>query len=142
MGRPDSGRPSVVVHRGLSRGWYFTRRDIPRPHVVVRRLRPGLGRYHGGEHGVGDLEPGASGGMMVSGSVFGQHHGTGLPQEAGRHVFSLPQPGGSGGAQVGGVLEDHPFSPVHPGEKECGSGCLVQTTSGNRVRVDPAPGGV
>ena len=164
LGRPLSGRSSVVVRRGSSRGGSLPDVVFPRPNVLVRRFRSGVGGHSVGLFRVGSLvgrggshvhqcegtPSGREGSSGVSGSVagvvrghlFGQHDSCGLSSQAGRHFLSSSQFSGSEIVEVGGGGADHPPSPVHPGEEECGGGRLVQAASGDWVRMDPSPGGV
>ena len=49
--------------------------------------------------------------------------------------------GGSTTSTLGSLSRDHYRSPVHHGVSECGGGLSESPGSGDRVRVDPSPGG-
>ena len=163
LGPPFSGRSSLVLRKGSSRGGCFSVRSLSRPNVLVRRVRPGLGRYRRGAVHVWSLvggriaslcQPsGVVGGTerssCISGPsaresspcILGQHHNSVLPSASGG-TFSPVFNEVSTVSSLGRAEGDLHSSSVCPRSGQCGSGCSVPPQSGDRGGMDSAPGGL
>ena len=74
-------------------------------------------------------------------AVLRQHHHSSLSSSVGRDVFVRFELHGQGGSPLGGDSSHLSSSPVHHGVVQRHRGRLKSPQSGDRVRVDPSPGG-
>ena len=77
----------------------------------------------------------------VGSAVLRQHHHSSLSSSVGRDVFVRSELHGQGGSPLGGESPHSSSSPVHHGVVQRHRGRLKSPQSGDRVRVDPSPGG-
>ena len=77
----------------------------------------------------------------VGSAVLRQHHHSSLSSSVGRDVFVCFELHGQGGSPLGGESSHSSSSPVHHGVVQRHRGRLKSPQSGDRVRVDPSPGG-
>ena len=162
LGTPFSGRSSLVVRRGLSRGECLSIRSLSRPNILVRRIRPGLERYHRGPVRVGSLvegriaslcQPSGVVGSTERSSCFsgpsvrenscsflGQHHSGVLPSASRWDVLTGPQRSLPTDSSLGRTEVDLHLSSVCSRSEQCGSGCSIPPQSGDRGGMDTAPG--
>ena len=77
----------------------------------------------------------------VGSAVLRQHHHSSLSSSVGRDVFVRSELHGQGGSPLGGESSHSSSSPVHHGVVQRHRGRLKSPQSGDRVRVDPSPGG-
>ena len=77
----------------------------------------------------------------VGSAVLRQHHHSSLSSSVGRDVFVRFELHGQGGSPLGGESSHSSSSPVHHGVVQRHRGRLKSPQSGDRVRVDPSPGG-
>ena len=77
----------------------------------------------------------------VGSAVLQQHHHSRLSSSFGRDVFVHSELHGKRGSPLGGESPHSSPSPVHHGVVQRHRGRLKSPQSGDRVRVDPSPGG-
>ena len=77
----------------------------------------------------------------VGSAVLRQHHHSSLSLSVGRDVFVRSELHGQGGSPLGRESSHSSSSPVHHGVVQRHRGRLKSPQSGDRVRVDPSPGG-
>ena len=77
----------------------------------------------------------------VGSSVLRQHHHSSLPSSFGRDVLVRSERHSKGGSPLGGESPHSSSSPVHHGVVQCHLGRSESPQSGDRVRMDPSPGG-
>ena len=77
----------------------------------------------------------------VGSAVLRHHHHSNLFSSVGRDVFFRSELHGQGGSPLSGESSHSSSSPVHHGVVQRHRGRLKSPQSGDRVRVDPSPGG-
>ena len=77
----------------------------------------------------------------VGSSVLQQHHHSILPSSFGRDVLFHSERHSKGDSPLGGKSPHSSPSPVHHGVIQCHRGWSESPQSGDRVRMDPSPGG-
>ena len=77
----------------------------------------------------------------VGSAVLRQHHHSSLSSSFGKDVFVRSELHGQRGSPLGGESPHSSPSPVHHGVVQRHRGRLKSPQSGDRVRVDPSPGG-
>ena len=77
----------------------------------------------------------------VGSAVLRQHHHSSLSSSVGRDVFVRSELHNQGGSSLGGESSHSSSSPVHHGVVQRHRGRFKSPQSGDRVRVDPSPGG-
>ena len=77
----------------------------------------------------------------VGSSVLRQHHHSSLPSSFGRDVLFHSERHSKGDSPLGGESPHSSSSPVHHGVIQCHRGRSESPQSGDRVRMDPSPGG-
>ena len=77
----------------------------------------------------------------VGSSVLRQHHHSSLPSSFGRDVLFHSERHSKGGSPLGGESPRPSSAPVHHGVVQCRSGRFKSPQSGDRVGMDPSPGG-
>ena len=77
----------------------------------------------------------------VGSAVLRQHHHSSLPSSFGRDVLVRSERHSKGGSPLGGESPHSSSSPVHHGVVQCHRGRSESPQSGDRVRMDPSPGG-
>ena len=80
-------------------------------------------------------------GGHVGSSVLRQHHHSSLSSSFGRNVLFHSEHHSKGGSPLGGESPRPPSSPVHHGVVQCHRGRSKSPQSGDRVGLDPSPGG-
>ena len=78
----------------------------------------------------------SSSSQHLSGSVCGQYHCSGLPEESGRYQICSPETDGSGSAAVGGAPLCHTSSAIYYGPQQRVSGCAISPKSDSGLPVD------
>ena len=150
----NPGRPSLVVKHLQPSACCFPRGGSPRPSLLVKRVRPGVGSASTGPFCFGTLvssgtlpfdQPsgatcGPLGPIPVSspgtgsgcGIVCGQHHCSFVCQEASGDILPSAQSGGLA-SLLGRGVGDHSGSPIHYGGPECDCRLPESSTSGPGV---------
>ena len=77
----------------------------------------------------------------VGSSVLRQHHHSSLPSSFGRDVLFHSERHSKGGSPLGGESPRPSSAPVHHGVVQCHRGRSKSPQSGDRVGMDPSPGG-
>ena len=77
----------------------------------------------------------------VGSSVLRQHHHSSLPSSFGRDVLFHSERHSKGDSPLGGESLHSSSAPVHHGVIQCHRGRSESPQSGDRVRMDPSPGG-
>ena len=80
-------------------------------------------------------------GGHVGSSVLRQHHHSSLSSSFGRDVLFHSERHSKGGSPLGGEASRPPSAPVHHGVVQCHRGRSKSPQSGDRVGMDPSPGG-
>ena len=80
-------------------------------------------------------------GGHVGSSVLRQHHHSSLSSSFGRDVLFHSERHSKGGSPLGGEASRPPSAPVHHGVVQCHRGCSKSPQSGDRVGMNPSPGG-
>ena len=134
-----------------------------RHQLLLGRFRRGLGSPSGRASRLGSLAPpsesslyqheGASGSSarpsglrasnrgQVGSAVLRQHHHSSLSSSVGRDLFVHPELHGKRGSSLGGETTHSSPSPVHHGVVQRHRRRPESPESGDRVRMDPSPGG-
>ena len=153
---------SLVVEGGSAEGGSESLPSSSR-HQLLRRFRRGLGSPSRRTPRLGSLAPPSEGSLHqherassssvrpaglrtsdrghVGSAVLRQHHHSSLSSSVGRDVFVRSELHGQGGSPLGGDSSHSSSSPVHHGVVQRHRGRLKSPQSGDRVRVDPSPGG-
>ena len=77
----------------------------------------------------------------VGSSVLRQHHHSSLPSSFGRDVLFHSERHSKGGSPLSGESPHSSSTPVHSGVVQCHRGRSESPQSGDRVGMDPSPGG-
>ena len=154
---------SLVVESGSADGGCECLPSSSRHQLLLGRFRRGLGSSSRGTPRLGSLAPPSEGSLYqherassssarpaglrtsdrghVGSAVLRQHHHSSLSLSVGRDVFVRSELHGLGGSPLGGESSHSSSSPVHHGVVQRHRGRLKSPQSGDRVRVDPSPGG-
>ena len=154
---------SLVVEAGSAEGGHESLSSSSRHQLLLGRFRRGLGSPSRRAPRLGTLAPpsesslyqheGASGSSArpsglrtsdrghVGSAVLRQHHHSSLSSSVGRDVFVHPELHGQRGSTLGGEPTHSSPSPVHHGVVQRHRRRPESPKSGDRVRVDPSPGG-
>ena len=154
---------SLVVEAGSAEGGRESLSSSSRHQLLLGRFRRGLGSPSRRAPRLGSLAPpsesslyqheGASGSSArpsglrtsdrghVGSAVLRQHHHSSLSSSVGRDVFVHPELHGQRGSTLGGEPTHSSPSPVHHGVVQRHRRRPESPESGDRVRVDPSPGG-
>ena len=154
---------SLVVESGSAEGGRESLPSSSRHQLLLGRFRRGLGSPSRRTPRLGSLAPpsegslyqheGASGSSAqpaglrtsdrghVGSAVLRQHHHNSLSSLVGRDVFVRSELHGQGGSTLGRESSHSSSSPVHHGVVQRHRGLLKSPQSGDRVRMDPSPGG-
>ena len=154
---------SLVVEAGSAEGGREPLSSSSRHQLLLGRFRRGLGSPSRRAPRLGSLAPpsesslyqheGASGSSArpsglrtsdrghVGSAVLRQHHHSSLSSSVGRDVFVHPELHGQRGSTLGGEPTHSSPSPVHHGVVQRHRRRPESPESGDRVRVDPSPGG-
>ena len=154
---------SLVVEAGSAEGGRESLSSSSRHQLLLGRFRRGLGSPSRRAPRLGSLAPpsesslyqheGASGSSArpsglrtsdrghVGSAVLRQHHHSSLSSSVGRDVFVHPELHGQRGSTLGGEPTHSSPSPVHHGVVQRHRRRPESPKSGDRVRVDPSPGG-
>ena len=154
---------SLVVEEGSAEGGREPLSSSSGHQLLLGRFRRGLGSPSRRTPRLGSLAPpsesslyqheGASGSSArpsglrtsdrghVGSTVLRQHHHSSLSSSVGRDVFVHPELHGQRGSPLGGESTHSSPSPVHHGVVQCHRRRPESPKSGDRVRVDPSPGG-
>lgn len=157
----SKARPVMVERQEQTRSRFVTETEEPRPDVVLRRFRRGLGSNIGGSSSVRQLvfiPTGlahkcervegntsslgifrASGGKQKDSSALGQLHSSGVREETRRHSLLLSVRDRKRPAFVGGNQEHRASNSLHPGSSQRKSGYPQQVTPGHSDGMDPPP---
>ena len=165
-GRPVPGLLVSSLSRGSSlvvEGGSESLSSSSRHQLLLGRFRRGLGSPSRRTPRLGSLAPPSEGSLYqherassssawpaglrtsdrghVGSAVLRQHHHSSLSSSVGRDVFVRSELHGQGGSPLGGESSHSSSSPVHHGVVQRHRGRLKSPQSGDRVRVDPSPGG-
>ena len=154
---------SLVVESGSAEGGRESLPSSSRHQLLLGRFRRGLGSPSRRTPRLGSLAPPSEGSLYqherassssarpaglrtsdrghVGSAVLQQHHHSSLSSSVGRDVFVRSELHGQGGSPLGGESSHSSSSPVHHGVVQRHRGRLKSPQSGDRVRVDPSPGG-
>ena len=154
---------SLVVESGSAEGGRESLPSSSRHQLLLGRFRRGLGSPSRRTPRLGSLAPPSEGSFYqherassssarpaglrtsdrghVGSVVLRQHHHSSLSSSVGRDVFVRSELHGQGGSPLGGESSHSSSSPVHHGVVQRHRGRLKSPQSGDRVRVDPSPGG-
>ena len=154
---------SLVVESGSAEGGRESLPSSSRHQLLLGRFRRGLGSPSRRTPRLGSLAPPSEGSLYqherassssarpaglrtsdrghVGSAVLRQHHHSSLSSSVGRDVFVRSELHGQGGSPLGGESSHSSSSPVHHGVVQRHRGRLKSPQSGDRVRVDPSPGG-
>ena len=154
---------SLVVEAGSTEGGRESLSSSSRHQLLLGRFRRGLGSPSGRASRLGSLAPpsesslyqheGASGSSarpsglrasdrgQVGSAVLRQHHHSSLSSSVGRDLFVHPELHGKRGSSLGGETTHSSPSPVHHGVVQRHRRRPESPESGDRVRMDPSPGG-
>ena len=154
---------SLVVEGGSAEGGSESLPSSSRHQLLLGRFRRGLGSPSRRTPRLGSLAPPSEGSLHqherassssarpaglrasdrghVGSAVLRQHHHSSLSSSVGRDVFVRSELHGQGGSPLGGDSSHSSSSPVHHGVVQRHRGRLKSPQSGDRVRVDPSPGG-
>ena len=154
---------SLVVESGSAEGERESLPSSSRHQLLLGRFRRGLGSPSRRTPRLGSLAPPSEGSLYhherassssarpaglrtsdrghVGSAVLRQHHHSSLSLSVGRDVFVGSELHGQGGSPLGGESLHSSSSPVHHGVVQRHRGRLKSPQSGDRVRVDPSPGG-
>ena len=154
---------SLVVEAGSAEGGSESLSSSSRHQLLLGRFRRGLGSPSRRTPRLGSLAPPSEGSLYqherassssarpaglrtsdrghVGSAVLRQHHHSSLSSSVGRDVFVRSEIHGQGGSPLGGESSHSSSSPVHHGVVQRHRGRLKSPQSGDRVRVDPSPGG-
>ena len=152
-----------MVESGSAEGGRESLPSSSRHQLLLGRFRRGLGSRSRRTPRLGSLAPPSEGSLYqherasgssarpaglrtsdrghVGSAVLRQHHHSSLSSSVGRDVFVRSELHGQGGSPLGGESSHSFSSPVHHGVVQRHRGCLKSPQSGDRVRVDPSPGG-
>ena len=152
-----------MVEAGSAEGGRESLSSSSRHQLLLGRFRRGLGSPSGRTSRLGSLAPpsesslyqheGASSSSArpsglrtsdrghVGSAVLRQHHHSSLSSSVGRDVFVHPELHGQRGSSLGGEPTHSSPSPVHHGVVQRHRRRPESPESGDRVRVDPSPGG-
>ena len=154
---------SLVVESGSAEGGRESLPSSSRHQLLLGRFRRGLGSPSRRTPRLGSLAPPSEGSLYqherassssarpaglrasdrghVGSAVLRQHHHSSLSSSVGRDIFVRSELHGQGGSPLGGESSHSSSSPVHHGVVQRHRGRLKSPQSGDRVRVDPSPGG-
>ena len=154
---------SLVVESGSAEGGRESLPSTSRHQLLLGRFRRGLGSPSRRTPRLGSLAPPSEGSLYqherasgssarpaglrtsdrghVGSAVLRQHHHSSLSSSVGRDVFVRSELHGQGGSPLGGESSHSSSSPVHHGVVQRHRRRLKSPQSGDRVRVDPSPGG-
>ena len=154
---------SLVVETGSAEGGREPLPSSSGHQLLLGRFRRGLGSPSRRAPRLGSLAPpsesslyqheGASGSSArpsglrasdrghVGSAVLRQHHHSSLSSSVGRDVFVHPELHGQGGSPLGRESSHSSPSPVHHGVVQRHRRRPKSPKSGDRVRMDPSPGG-
>ena len=154
---------SLVVEGGSAEGGSESLPSSSRHQLLLGCFRCGLGSPSRRTPCLGSLAPPSEGSLYqherassssarpaglrtsdrghVGSAVLRQHHHSSLSLSVGRDVFVRSELHGQGGSPLGGESLHSSSSPVHHGVVQRHRGRLKSPQSGDRVRVDPSPGG-
>ena len=141
---------SLVVESGSAEGRRESLPSSSRHQLLLGRFRRGLGSPSEGslyQHERASSSSARPAGLRTSdrghvgSAVLRQHHHSSLSLSVGRDVFVCSELHGQGGSPLGGESSHSSSSPVHHGVAQRHRGRLKSPQSGDRVRVDPSPGG-
>ena len=154
---------SLVVESGSAEGGRESLPSSSRHQLLLGRFRRRLGSPSRRTPRLGSLAPPSEGSLYqherasgssarpaglrtsdrghVGSAVLRQHHHSSLSSSVGREVFVRSELHGQGGSPLGGESSHSSSSPVHHGIVQRHRGRLKSPQSGDRVRVDPSPGG-
>ena len=154
---------SLVVEAGSAEGGRESLPSSSGHQLLLGRFRRGLGSPSRRAPRLGSLAPpsesslyqheGASGSSArpsglrtsdrghVGSAVLRQHHHSSLSSSVGRDVFVHPELHGQGGSPLGRESSHSSPSPVHHGVVQRHGRRPKSPQSGDRVRMDPSPGG-
>ena len=154
---------SLVVEAGSAEGGRESLSSSSRHQLLLGRFRRGLGSPSGRASRLGSLAPpsesslyqheGASGSSArpsglrasdrghVGSAVLRQHHHSSLSSSVGRDFFVHSELHGKRGSSLGGEPTHSSPSPVHHGVVQRHRRRPESPESGDRVRMDPSPGG-
>ena len=154
---------SLVVESGSAEGGRESLPSSSRHQLLRGCFRRGLGSPSRRTPRLGSLAPPSEGSLYqherasgssarpaglrtsdrghVGSAVLRQHHHSSLSSSVGRDFFVRSELHGQGGSPLGGESLHSSSSPVHHGVVQRHRGRLNSPQSGDRVRVDPSPGG-
>ena len=158
-----SGGSSLVVEAGSAEGGRESFPSSSRHQLLLGRFRRGLGSPSRRTPRLGSLAPPSEGSLYqherasgssarpaglrtsdrghVGSAVLRQHHHSSLSSSVGRDVFVRPELHGQGGSPLCRESSHSSSSPVHHGVVQRHRGRPKSPQSGDRVRMDPSPGG-
>ena len=154
---------SLVAESGSAEGGRESLPSSSRHQLLLGRFRRGLGSPSRRTPRLGSLAPPSEGSLYqherassssarpaglrtsdrghVGNAVLRQHHHSSLSSSVGRDVFVRSELHGQGGSPLGEESSHSSSSPVHHGVVQRHRGRLKSPQSGDRVTVDPSPGG-
>ena len=158
-----SGGSSLVVEAGSAEGGRESLPSSSRHQLLLGRFRRGLGSPSRRTPRLGSLAPPSESSLYqherasgssarpsglrtsdrghVGSAVLRHHHHSSLSSSVGRDVFVQPELHGQGGSPLGRKSSHSSPSPVHHGVVQRHRRRPESPQSGDRVRMDPSPGG-
>ena len=158
MGRQLSPRPTMVDRPGTTELGPFPRGALPRPHVLVRRVRRGMGSTSGGRLNLRPLVQNRKGTLhqpkrtqsckirtqplpkptevSTSRSLHGQLNSRSISEEGRRNCLSPPQQRSSTNPEMGGETESLHHPSIYSREEQCPSRRPLPKEPDHLIRVD------